>query len=44
MNCTNCPDREICYKFNAADNNVRDYNQLKQTYLRTLRCRRQRFG
>lgn len=43
MNCTNCPDREICYKFSTASDS-RDFSQLKQSYLRTLRCKRQRFG
>jgi hypothetical protein len=44
MQCSNCPDREVCYHFSSIDANSRDYRQLKKAYLRTLRCRRQRFG
>ncbi len=45
MTCKNCPDREICYHFNLllTDGN-RNYNQIKDAYLRTLRCRRHKFG
>ncbi len=44
MSCTHCPDREICYRFNISSQQFSDYKHLKETYLRTLRCRRQRFG
>jgi len=44
MQCSNCPDREVCYNFGSISPSSRDYQQLKQAYLRTLRCRRQRFG
>jgi len=44
MQCTNCPDREVCFHFGSINPNGHDYQQLKQAYLRTLRCRRQRFG
>jgi hypothetical protein len=45
MNCRNCPDREICFHFHLlVSDNSRNYNQLKDAYLRTMRCRRQKFG
>ncbi len=45
MNCKNCPDREICFHFNLlVSDSSRNYNQLKDDYLRTLRCRRRKFG
>jgi hypothetical protein len=45
MNCKNCPDREICFNFNLLiGKDSRNYNQLKDAYLRTMRCRRQKFG
>lgn len=44
MNCRNCPDRDICYKFSIAAGNAHDFAKLKEAYLRTLKCRIQRFG
>lgn len=44
MNCNNCPDREVCYRFGTASQASRDFQKLKESYLRTLRCRSQRFG
>ena len=44
MNCSTCPDREICFKSNSVGESVRDYARYKETFLRTLRCRKQRFG
>ena len=44
MNCSNCPDREICYKSGSGSEGMRDFNKYKEAYLRTLRCRKQRFG
>ncbi len=44
MNCNSCPDREICYQAGPVRENIRDYYKLKEAYLRTLRCRKQRFG
>ncbi|MDD2998595.1 MAG: hypothetical protein PHV05_05990 [Candidatus Riflebacteria bacterium] len=44
MNCSHCPDREVCLRFASAGENTQDYARLREAYLRTLRCRRQRFG
>jgi len=43
MNCSNCPDREICYKSGNNTENPRDA-KYREAYMRALRCRRQRFG
>lgn len=45
MNCRNCQDREICYHFNVlVTDSQKNYRQMKDAYLRTMRCRRHKFG
>jgi hypothetical protein len=45
MNCRNCPDRDICMHFNLSLNDgQKNFGQLKNAYLRTMRCRRKKFG
>jgi hypothetical protein len=45
MNCKNCPDREICFHFNILlDNNGNNFQNVKDAYLRTMRCRYKKFG
>ena len=43
MNCKNCKDREFCYSFKAGLSEL-NVASFRQTYLRTLRCKQQKFG
>lgn len=43
MDCKKCPDREFCYSINAGSE-FRNKENFQLVYLRTLRCRKKKFG
>lgn len=43
MDCKTCPDKDFCYSLKSGTD-FNDKAQFQLAYLRTLRCKKKKFG